>query len=279
VATGQITPQEFLKLNAVIGGWKESADMVQEGSPYYPPGVIDPSNWDPWSARNQDFSTDPSSPASRTAGDLNAMQAAYEAGLVFMGDVDIPIIDWRHYLEEFLDMHNSHQSFAARQRIRDARGNSDNQVIWFTDVGPSGPVFDQTPEALEVMDEWLQNIRDNPDAGVVANKPARAVDRCFNFDGSEIASGEGVWNGILDESPPGACTAEFQIYKTSRIVAGGPFKGSIFKCRLMPVSKAIETGMYGVWKPDMGQLLQLETIFPNGVCDFNQPDAGLPAGW
>ena len=51
-ASGQITPAEFLQLNAVIGGWKQEPDMVQEGSPFYPPGVIDPSNWDPWRARN-----------------------------------------------------------------------------------------------------------------------------------------------------------------------------------------------------------------------------------
>ena len=31
----------------------------------------------------------------------------------------------------------------------------------------------------------------------------------------------------------------FPIYGTSRIVAGGPFKGSIFKCELKPVGKAI----------------------------------------
>ena len=279
VAAGEITPGEFLQLNAVIGGWKESADMVQEGSPFFPPGVIDPINWDPWSARNQIFSLNPMTPAPRTEGDIEAMQAAYEAGLVFMGDIDIPIIDWRHYLEEQLNMHNSHQSFAARQRLRDARGNSNNQVIWFTDPGPGEPEFDQTPEALEVMDEWMMNILNNIGAGVAGNKPVRAVDRCFNADGSEIAAGDDVWDGILDDNPPGDCTAKFPIYSTSRIVAGGPFKGSIFKCSLMPVDEAIALGLYGVWEPDMLQQLQLEQIFPKGVCDFAQPDVGLPTGW
>jgi hypothetical protein len=279
VAAGEITPEEFLKLNASIGGWKESAEMVQEGSPFFPPGVIDPTNWDPWSARNQVFSPSPMIPAPRTEGDIEAMQAAYEAGLVFMGDIDIPVIDWRHYLEEHLDMHNTHQSFAARQRIRDARGNSDNQVIWFTDVGPGGPEFDQTPEALEVMDEWMMNILNNPYAGIAGNKPSNAVDRCVDVDGTEIAAGDRVWDGILDDRSPGACTALFPIYSTSRIVAGGPFKGSIFKCRLMPVADAIADGMYGVWTPDLLQQIQLEQIFPEGVCDFEQPDTGLPLGW
>jgi hypothetical protein len=279
VAAGQITPAEFLQLNFVIGGWKQEPDMVQEGSPFYPPGVIDLSNWDPWSARNQVFSTNPMAPAPRREGDIAAMNAAYEVGLVFRGDIEIPIIDWRHYLEERLDMHNSHQSFAARQRIRDFRGDSDNQVVWFTDVEASGPDFDQTPEAFEVLDEWMTNILENPELGVAGNKPDRAVDRCFDTSGDEIAAGDDVWGGILDTDPPGVCAAMFPVYGTSRIVAGGPFKGSIFKCELKSVGKAIADGDYGVWTPDATERALLHAIFPGGVCDFSQPDAGLPAGW
>jgi hypothetical protein len=279
VATGQITPEEFLQLNHVIGGWKNEPDMVQEGSPFYPPGVIDMGNWDPWSLRNQVFSTNPLTPAPRTSGDVLAMEAAYNSGLVFMGDIDIPVIDWRHYLEDELDMHNAHQSFASRQRIRDAKGSSDNQVIWFTDIGNDGPEFDQTPEALAVIDEWMMNIIDNPAGGADNNKPSRAVDRCFNADGSEIAAGSDVWNGILDEQPPGTCSELFQLYSTSRIVAGGPFKGSIFKCQLKTVAEAIADGDYGVWVPAPLQQAQLEAIFPEGVCDFSQPDIGLPPGF
>jgi hypothetical protein len=206
------------------------------------------------------------------------MQAAYEAGLVFMGDIGIPIIDWRHYLEEELNMHNSHQSFASRQRIRDARGNSDNQVIWFTDV-QNGSRFDQTPEALAIMDQWMMNILNRPELGVAGNKPAEAVDRCFNADGTEIAAGDDVWAGILDDQTPGVCTQRFPIYSTSRIVAGGPFKGSIFKCELKPVSQAITDGDYGLWTPSEAQEAMIESIFPDGVCDFSQPDVGLPPNW
>jgi len=276
VAAGKITADEFLKLNAIIGGWKEDKDMVQEGSPFYPPGVIDLDNWDPWSARNQVFSTDPlASPAPRTEGNVEAMQAVYNAGLVFMGKINIPVIDWRPYLEDELNMHNTHQSFAARQRIRDAKGNSNNQVIWFSDYA-SGEVPDKTPEALEVMDEWMMNILHMPWRGVAGNKPWRAVDRCFDASGKQIAAGRHVWNGILDNNPDGACTKRFPIYSTSRIVAGGPFKGSIFKCQLKAVSKAITDGDYGVWTPDPAQQFFLEKIFPEGVCDFSKPDAGLP---
>ena len=275
VADGSITPAEFLQLNAVVGGWKAPPDMVQEGSPFFPPGVIDFSNWDPWSARNQVFSTD-GTPAPRTEGNLEAMQAAYAAGLVYMGDVDIPMIDWRNYLERELDMHNSHQSFAARQRMLSADGDASNQVIWFTDVAtPGGPRFDQTPEALAVIDDWMANLDANPDLGVAGNKPALAVDRCFAADGTEMYSGDDVWSGILDGGPLGSCAAAFPVYSTSRIVAGGPFQGSIFKCELKSVAQAIADGDYGAWSPGPAEQAMLGAIFPSGVCDFSQPDVGL----
>lgn len=280
VANGSITPEEFLKLNANIGGWKNEPEMVQEGSPFFPPGVIDLSNWDPWSARNQVLSPDGGlTPAQRTAGDMLAAQAAYEAGLVFMGDMQIPIIDWRHYLEPVLDMHNSHQSFAARLRLLDYDGDASNQVIWFTDTLDGEPVFDQTPEAFQVIDEWMSNIQAHPELGVAGNKPNRATDRCFDAFGNEIASGDDVWDGIINDEPMGACAALFPVYSTSRIEAGGPFKGSIFKCALQPVSQAIANGDYGVWQPMADEQAHLEQIFPDGVCDFSKPDVGLPPGW
>lgn len=279
VASGAISPEEFLQVNAVIGGWKNEPEMVQEGSPFFPLGDIDFNNWDPWSQRNQVYSTNPAAPAPRTEGDLLAMNAAYESGLVFVGDIDIPIIDWRNYLEDELNMHNTHQSFASRQRIRDFRGNSDNQVIWFTDVVEGVPEFDQTPEAFQVMDQWMMNILEHPERGVVGNKPDLAVDRCFDAAGNQIAAGDDVWNGILDDDPPGACTEQFQLYGTSRIVAGGPIRGGVFKCQLKPVAQAIADGDYGVWSPTATEQVQLEQIFPTGVCDYTLPDAGLPPGW
>src|SRR5919106_6805899 len=107
-------------------------------------------------------------------------------------------------------------------------GDASNQVIWFTDARPLGPQFDQTPLALRVIDEWMANIRALPELGVAGNKPAAAVDSCFATNGSPIAAGDGVWAGVLDEGPDGACTKVFPVFATSRIVAGGPIEGGIF---------------------------------------------------
>ncbi len=272
VAEGRITPQEFLDVNARAGSWKDPQEMVQEGAPFVPGGELDP-----WSARNMRLSPDAgATPAPRREGDVEAMRNAYRSGIVFDGDVDIPLIDWRHYLEEQLDMHNSHQSFASRQRMLDRDGDASNQLIWFTDARPSRQ-FDQTGEALEVLDDWIGNIQRRPWRGVARNKPALATDRCFTTQGEEIARGADVWDGILDGEAAGPCTRAFPLHSTSRIVAGGPLRGGVFKCALQPVRRAVERGLYGSWSPSEQEIARLETIFPTGVCDYSQPDVGRPS--
>jgi hypothetical protein len=276
---GKLTPEQFLDLNANIGSWKEPKDMVQEGCPFVStaPAVCAAIGVDVWSARNMQLSADDgATPAPRRTGDRAAQYAAYRSGMVFRGKIDIPLIDWRNYLEPFLDMHNSHQSFAARQRMLDFDGDASNQVIWFTDTSATAPRFDQTPMALDVMDQWMENIASSPERGVAGNKPAGAVDRCFAADGSPIAAGDGVWAGILDDRPQGACTERFPLHSTSRIVAGGPIRGGIFACRRQPVARAAAQGLYAPWVPSAEDIARLQQIFPDGVCDYTKPDAGLP---
>src|SRR5574342_125472 len=176
-SSGVITPEEFLHLNASVGGWKPSSEMGTEGFPFV--GSPSPANFDPWSAHQMNLSPDGATPAPRTGGSVAAMHAAYEAGIVFDGHIDIPVIDWRHYLEDELNMHHSHQSFATRQRMLDFDGDAGNQVIWFTDGRPA-VAFDQTPLAFEVIDEWMANIAAHPEHTVAENRPARAVDSCFD---------------------------------------------------------------------------------------------------
>jgi len=270
---GAISSAEFLDLNANVGSWKEPAQMVTEGFPFV--GAPSPASFDPWSSRNINLSPDGgATPAPRRSAPLEAIRAAYDSGMRFDGELDIPVIDWRHYLEDQLDMHHSHQSFATRARLQ-RRHDADNQVIWFTDARP-GIAFDQTPEAFEVIDEWIANIKAKPWKGVAGNKPPRAVDRCFDTLGNEIAAGDHVWDGILDANPPGPCTQVFPVYSSSRRVAGGPFEGGVFKCGLQSVDAAIAGGVYGSWTPSAGERDRLMQIFPTGVCDWSQPDQGRP---
>ena len=272
---GNIDKETFLMVNGLIGGWKPSDEMVQEGFPFV---GDDEEDFDPWSARNMTHEGEPEPPEPRVSGDTRAMTGAYEEGLVFDGEIDIPVIDWRPYMEDELDMHNTHQSFAARKRIMDERGadEAEGHVVWFTDADG-----DLEVRALAVMDEWLSNLQDDPDAGLEETRPAEAVDACFENDGLDeedlIAAGEDVWNGIIDEDEEcGECAETYPTYTSSRIEAGGPITGAVFKCQLQPVEEAIERGVYGDIEWSEEEVAQLHAIFPHGVCDYTRRDAGYP---
>jgi hypothetical protein len=271
---GAIAPDEFLRLNALVGGWKHASELVEEGFPFNGPPT--PENFDPWSSRQMNLSPDGTTPAARTTGDPIGIANAWSNGHVFRGELDIPLIDWRHYREHQLDMHNTIQSFAARSRIDEAMGHHENQLIWFTDARPETAQTNHTMDAFAVLHEWITNIQADPAAGVGANKPASAVDRCWETDGTLIAEGDDVWDGVLDDDAAGACTQRFEVKSTSRIQAGGPIAGDVFKCRTMPVATAVTEGLYGTWRPDAGAVSRLEAIFPEGVCDYALPGVAEP---
>ena len=285
LVSGFLGTDEFLDLNAQVGSWKNEPEVVQEGCPFIledcftdvsglPPFPdIWPNVIDPWSWRNMALSPDGGvTPAPRREADPGAIEAAYDRGHVNRGDVQIPLIDVRDYLEDELDMHNSHQSFAARQRLLDFDGDASNQVIWFTEPGG----FDPTPLAFEVIDEWMRNLEARPWKGVAASKPDAAVDTCFDADGTAIHAGDDAWAGILDDEPEGPCTLVMPPFFTSRIVAGAPITGDVFKCHLISVDDAIAAGFYGDVVFDAAQRARLDAIFPTGVCDYSKGDARKP---
>ncbi|MDM0117621.1 DUF6351 family protein [Variovorax sp. J22R133] len=282
---GKITPAEFLDLNFKVGGWKRASEMVAEGFPYNGTSAPEqqkaatvPGYFDPWGARNMNQwnPATPNVPAPRTHGDMEGIKATLRSGLIFTGQSEIPTIDWRPYLEHKLDMHNVHQSFAVRKRIRNKMGNSDNQVIWFTETRGTTTPFDQSPMAFEVIDEWINKIRANPGRSVAQNRPERAADSCFDNTGALMAKGGDVWDGVLDSKPKGTCTQAFQMYSTSRIIAGAPIEGGIFKCALKPLDTALTDGTYGSWTPTASDVQKLNAVFPEGVCDYSKPGQGMP---
>jgi hypothetical protein len=196
---GHITPAEFLHLNWHVGGWKHPSDMAQETFPFFGTSAAEinkaltiPGYFDPWSRKNMVLGT-AAAPAPRSVGDPLAQRAAYSSGHVFAGQLDVPAIDHRQYMERELDMHNAHQSFAVRRRVLDRMGHNDNLVVWFTDTIPNTPKASQTLQALQVMDQWLMNIRANPALSIAENKPAQAVDACFDRFGAPMHAGAGVW--------------------------------------------------------------------------------------
>ena len=135
---------------------------------------------------------------------------------------NLPVFDIRYYLEPILNTHHSQASFAARARMIKARGNADNQVIW--NVGcdldqvnlSENCSYDPTGDVLDIMDDWMSHIRGGSLEQVIKNKPAAAVDACFNNDGSLLYAGMDAWDGVLNKRPAGPCTTAYPILSTSR---------------------------------------------------------------
>ncbi|MCZ6871586.1 MAG: DUF6351 family protein [Gammaproteobacteria bacterium] len=274
LASGVLTPEEFLHLNANVGGWKHPKDLEPERFWFFSDerSLRKVSIWSQHNMR----------PAlangvrPRDEGDIGAIRAAYLSGQVFLGTIDLPIIDVRHYLDKKLDMHHSFASFSSRLRLEAGNGHSDNMIVWMSDYP-----YDPTPQALDVMDEWIKNIRRraatprNYPRTVVESRPAAAVDACLDKQGRLIDRGEGVWNGKWNGRPDGSCMARYPIFQSPRNVAGEPFEGDVFKCAVQSVESALAKGLYG--KADISSHLpRLKEIFPRGVCDYSKPDQGRP---
>ncbi|MCB1283138.1 MAG: hypothetical protein KDB20_02240 [Microthrixaceae bacterium] len=312
VANGQITPDQFLDLNARIGSWKPASEQVPEscgmvaqmtgetlGAFAEAVGMCEGDELDQYSSRQMNLEL-VNGVAPRREADVAAITNAFESGLEFDGKLgrDIPILDVRHYLEDELDMHNVHQSFVIRERIRRAMGAADNHVVWFADARP-GEDTEATSALLDrvyrVMDEWVLALHNDADATAASAKPVEAVDACFATDGTPIASGDHVWDGAVelvlsgegawtsaaprevDGVEVGDCASQFPIHSTSRVVAGGPITNDVYKCHLKPVATALADGDYGSWTPDESDMQRLEAIFATGVCDWSKRSVGYPA--
>jgi len=196
---GAITVEEFLDLNANIGGL--DADMKPT--------------------------------AARTAGDVDAIRRAYQSGRITYGGgglASTAILEHRDYFDNAVngDIHNKIHSYSVRERLKAANGHFDNHVI----LGP-GPVGDNL---LQLMDRWLMGVvgdtSDQPKARkVVAHKPAGLADACWDDTGAKIVEPSTAFGN-------GRCNQLYPAGTTPRLVAGEPLADNIVKCQLKPVDPA-----------------------------------------
>jgi len=267
---GKLSIHKFLSINRNIGGWKSPTHMENERF-WHISGDDSFKRFSLWGQQNMTHEGERGLSA-RSPGDADAAQAAYDAGLVFLGLAELPIIDIRHYLDNQLDMHHSMASFVSRKRIQYASGNSQHQLIWMMEKDNqlsrrelirSLPIDD----ALRVLDQWIFNIKAHPERSLVENRPSSASDRCYDKSHNIIDSSANTWDGQWNQKAEGVCQQRFPHFVQSRYVAGESMHGDNLYCVKVPVSEAIKKGFYG--KLDMMPFLgQLEEIFPNGVCDF-----------
>ncbi len=259
---GQINAAHFFDLNRKIGSWKAQEEMQQERL-WLVSGDDSLRRYSPYGEMNMTHNGKAMTLAPRRHGSLEAARGAYASGDVFIGKLDIPIIDVRPYRDPQLDIHHSWSAISARARIMAAnQGEHQQQAIWI-----SHRSYDARWDALQAMSRWLDNQTDN-DASII---PPYAEDRCLDASGELIASGNDVWNGSWNQQTPGRCTQEFPFYQSTRQAAGDDSRASTLFCQLIPVSKAIATDLYAPLDVSAYED-ELHATFPEGVCDYRQPD-------
>jgi len=188
----------------------------------------------------------------------------------------MPIIDYRGYVdqpENGGEVHSRFHSFSLRQRLLEANGTFDNQIMLVEDgrAGTTGLFGDASPvlsHALTQMDEWLTNLVADPSDAprrvrILRAKPSDLVDACFTQNGTVKIAEPQVYQG------PTACNQLYPAFSTPRMVAGEPLTNNVLKCQL----KRIEMKDYTVAFTKDEQA-QLRAIFPDGVCDYSEPGVG-----
>lgn len=226
---GAITKTQFLDLNENIGGYDQDSNYV----------------------------------SSRSVGDVGAIKRAYQSGLQLGGGgglASIPVLDISGIYNEDSAYHYQWFHFATRERMLESNGDTDNHVMW-----RGSPV--SYAQAWATFIEWVEAINadhsDVPDRVKVArNKPAQAVDGCFDAASQFTAEPQ-----TLSGEPDSQCNILYPSFAFPRYVAGGPLAANILKCRLKPV----DLSDYAVtFSSD--ELTRLYSTFPDGVCDWSKPD-------
>ena len=229
---GQISVEQFLDLNARIGGYDVDGNFI----------------------------------SGRTVADIGGLQKAYQTGRLDSGDgglASVPIIDYRAYRDFVSDPHDSVRSRIMRARLIEANGDADNQVILVSpyDGTTSGAAVFAALQAnvLRSMDQWLGSMATDtaPFADlhqkVVRNKPEELVDACYDATGAKITD-------------LGACQQLYPPHGNPRLAAGEPLTNDVLKCQLKPLAATD----YAV-PLNTSQFARLQTIFPDGVCDYSKP--------
>jgi Tannase-like family of unknown function (DUF6351) len=158
---GEISPAQFVDLNAHIGGL------------------------------NIDFRPQ----AQRTTADTPALANAYRTGLINeANNLDqIPIINLAGPNDPGL-AHDSYRAFALRARLDREHTTHANQVMWQGPAVIIGDPVELNQGALTAVDRWLAAIdvdhsRRTLAAKVIADRPADVHDACFDGAGNKVSDG------------------------------------------------------------------------------------------
>ncbi|MGH3947827.1 MAG: DUF6351 family protein [Pseudonocardiaceae bacterium] len=197
---GQITPAQFLDLNAKVG------TLTIDGKPT--PG--------------------------RYPGDPGALRNAYRSGLINAANNLSGVAIINHGGPDPGAAHDYGHAFWTKARLEREQGHTRNFVMWFGQAPLIGDANWAT-EAMLAMDEWLTTVEADSSAlslpdKIVTNRPADLQDRCSNLPGLEQVDVPGV--GVVCERPEAQTR-----YETPRRVAGGPTENDVNACVLKPLQQ------------------------------------------
>lgn len=255
---GRITTTQFLDLNERVGGYDIDGNRI----------------------------------AQRTVADDLSLARAYENGRVVQGGgglATVPIMHARVWGEIAGDIHTAYNDLQIRQKLLQANGRSDNQVIWVL-PNPQLPLFlggtqadvarltalvnNVVAQQFLLMSAWLDSLAADPAplsaAKVARLKPAPATDACWDLTGTRIADVPALSGGV--------CNAIYAKGISPRLAAGAPLADDVLKCQLKPIADADYAPV--VFSAD--ERARLTTIFPAGVCNYGMPGVSqrpLGATW
>jgi hypothetical protein len=228
---GEITPAQFVDLNAKIGG----ADIDLNPTP------------------------------ERSDATQPALRNVYRSGGVNEANnlTGVAIIDLRG--PDPGAFHDAYRSWTIRARLERQEGHFPrNHVIWFGQTPLIGdPRY--TTEGLKAMDRWLSAVqtdhRDLPLATKVArDRPEDLRDRCSSIPGVEKVSVPGV--GPVCELKEAQTR-----FGTPATVAGESVATDQNRCQLKPLRRSD----YYPIDFTASQWAALQHTFPTGVCDWERP--------
>jgi len=199
--------------------------------------------------------------ASRAVGDPGAIKRAYQAGLSMSGNGglrNIPVFDMGSY-NDTSAYHYQWYRFAIRERLREANGDVGNHVMW---RGSSVPFA----KAWFLLNMWVNGVKaDRSNISehqkVLNHRPSVLVDGCWPSNTQFVAEPQ-----TLSSQPNTTCNTAYPSWTNPRFVAGGPIQANVYKCQLKPINPADYKVAFS-----QAEIARLNTIFPNGVCDWSRP--------
>jgi Tannase-like family of unknown function (DUF6351) len=204
--------------------------------------------------------------ALRIHGDSPALTNAYRSGSINDGSHldSVPIIDALGPDPGIA--HDVVHTWWMRWRLDREHGNHDNHVIW---GGPAPLIGDPnyTVQSLVAMDRWLSEIELDTSVTPLAqkiryHKPGDIHDQCSDGAGTKV----------LDDLCPAPV---IPVFGTPRTVAGDVDTADTMKCQLRPLDRNADYGPLGALTFTDAQWSQLQTAFPEGVCDYTKPPVGV----